>query len=167
MPTIEIVSVNATDIGLTQLDFQVAIIEEYKLEGHRSLFYDHLLQYQGTIVHIGNPDFRTDKDNGFFAGHLIDWEIDSKRTIIIPQGTETGKNQQYQFKFLDYFRADIEKILEVALDRSPDRRVLFLTDYQFGPETAEFEIIYTIMDFWSLHDKDGLRFNTLYEMYGL
>lgn len=39
-------------------------------------------------------------------------------------------------------------------------------DYQFGPENGKRKIIYTITDFWTLHDKEGLGLNTLYKMYG-
>ena len=38
MPTIEIASINSTGLGLNQADFDIAIIEENKLESHRGLF---------------------------------------------------------------------------------------------------------------------------------
>ena len=53
-----------------------------------------------------------------------------------------------------------------ALDHSPIKRVMFLTDYQFSPENARVEIIYTINDFWAIHDSNGLGLNTMYELYG-
>jgi hypothetical protein len=167
MPTIEIASINATNLGLTQCDFKVAIIEEDTLRSHRGLFYDDHLQYQGSIVHIGNPDFKTDKDGGFFAGMLINWDVDGTEDIIIPfDSDDTDTDQQYILKFLEDFKTDIDLLLRSALEKSPIKRVFFLTDYQFGPSKAQKEIIYTISDFWTLHDNDGLRFNTLYEMYG-
>jgi hypothetical protein len=67
MPTIEIASLNSTGLGLDQADFDVAIIEENKLESHRGLFYDLLRQQNGVIVHIGNPDFKDDKEGVFFC----------------------------------------------------------------------------------------------------
>ena len=171
MPTIEIASINSTGLGLNQADFEVAIIEENKLESHRGLFYDLLRQQSGVIIHIGNPDFKDDKEGGYFAGAIVDWDFEPG-DIIIPEYDEndptynSGANQQFRFKFLEQFKPDIDKLLKIALDNSPIKKVCFLTDYQFGPENGKTEIIYAITDFWSQHDNEGLGLNTLYEMYG-
>ena len=171
MPTIEIISINSEGLGLNQMDFDIAIIEENKLESHRGLFYDLLRQQNGVIVHIGNPDFKDDKDDGFFADVIIDWNFE-ETDIYIPKFDENdpignwGANQQFKFKLLDQYKADIDKLLKIALDKSPVKKVCFLTDYQFGPEKEKIEIIYTIKDFWVQHDNEGLNFNTMYEMYG-
>ncbi len=71
MPTIEIASFNSTGLGLNQADFDVAIIEEKKLESHRGLFYHFLRQQKGVIIHIGNLEFKDDKEGCFFAGLLL------------------------------------------------------------------------------------------------
>ena len=150
MPTIEIASINSTGLGLNQADFEVAIIEENKLESHRGLFYDLLRKQNGVIVHIGNPDLKGSGVSGFFAGKIIDWE--------------NGTNQQFTFKFLDCYKLDIDKILKTALDKSPIKKVYFLTDYQFGPSKENIQIDYSINDFWTRHDNEGLEFNTMYEL---
>ena len=171
MPTIEIASINSTGLGLNQSDFDVAIIEENKLESHRGLFYDLLRQQNGVIVHIGNPDFKNDKEGGFFAGDIVDWDFELG-DIIIPQYDENNPiynseaNQQFRFKFLEQYKPDIDKLLKIALDNSPIKKVCFLTDYQFGPENGRTEIIYTITDFWAQHNNEGLGLNILYEVYG-
>ena len=171
MPTIEIASINSTGLGLNQADFYVAIIEENKLESHRGLFYDLLKQQDGVIIHIGNPDFKNDKEGGFFAGAIVDWSFEPG-DIIIPEYDGNGQtynseaNQQFRFKFLEQFKSDIDKLLKIALDNSPIKKVCLLTDYQFGPENGKTEIIYTISDFWTQHDNEGLGLNTLYEIYG-
>ena len=172
MPTVEIASIDSTRLGLNQADFEVAIIEESKLESHRGLFYNLLKKQNGVIVHIGNPNFKEKKEGCFFAGAIIDWEVDPCEYIYIPENhsedlyLDTGANQQFIFKFLDQFKYDIDKLLKIALDKSPIKRICFLTDYQFGPEKAKIEIMYTIKDFWNRHDTEGLRLNTMYEMYG-
>lgn len=171
MPTIEIASINSTELGLDQAKFDVAIIEENKLESHRGLFYDLLRQQNGVIIHIGNPDIKDNKEGGFFAGQVIDWDFEPTE-IYLPEFDENdptdnrGANQQFKFKFLEQFKPDIDKLLKVALDKSPVKKVCFLTDYQFGPEKERIEIIYTINDFWARHDNEGLRLNTMYEIYG-
>ena len=171
MPTIEIASINSAGLGLNQSDFDIAIIEENKLESHRGLFYDLLRQQDGVIVHIGNPDFKDNKDGGFFAGAIVDWSFEPVE-IVWPEfdpddpTNNRGANQQFRFKFLDQYKPEIDKLLKIALDKSPIKKVYFLTDYQFGPENGKTEIIYTITDFWTQHDNEGLGLNTLYEMYG-
>lgn len=171
MPTIEIASINSNKLGIRQADFNVAIIEDANLISHRSLFYDILREQSGTIIHIGNPDLEDGSGNGFFAGQIIDWSFEPGDVIIQIADPEdlaatSGANQQFQFQFLDQFRSDIDCLLKLALDKSPIKRVCFLTDYQFGPEKSNIEIIYTISDFWTRHDNEGLTFNTLCEMYG-
>ncbi len=84
MPTIEIASINSTRLGLNQADFDVAIIEEDKLESHRGLFYDLLRQQNGVIVHIGNPNFKDDKESGYFAGAIVEWDFEPTE-IFLPE----------------------------------------------------------------------------------
>lgn len=171
MPTIEIASINSVGLSLNPADFDLAIIEELTLKSHRGLFNDHLRQNKGTIVHIGNPDLKNKKDNGFFGGQIIDWGLEPN-DLIIPTvhkdslAHDRGANQQFQFRFLSVYRYDINKILEIALDRSPIKKAFLLTDYQFGPENSSIQIINTLADLWALHDNSGLTFNTLYEIYG-
>ncbi len=169
MPTIEIVSIDSKGLYLNQSDFEVAIIEENKLISHRGLFYDFLKTQNGIIVHIGNPDLKYIKA-GFFAGLIIDWDFEPVE-ITIPKiededlSIDIGANQQFKFKFLSKYKSDIDNLLKRAIRGSPTHRVYFLTDYQFGPENANKEIIYTIEELWALHDNKGLVFNTLYELY--
>lgn len=170
MPTIEIASINSIELGLNQADFDVAIIEENKLESHRGLFYDLLREQNGVIIHIGNPDCKDNENAGYFVGAIVDWSFEPG-DIIIPEYDKNDPtfnsvaNQQFRFKFLEQFKSDIDKLLKIALDNSPIKKVYFLTDYQFGPENGKTEIIYTITDFWTQHDNDGLGLNILYEIY--
>lgn len=170
MPTIEIVSIESTGLNLRQTDFDIATIEENKVVSHRGLFYKFLKKQNGVIVHIGSPECK-DRNNGFYGGGIIDWDFEPGE-IFIPEFDPTdptdnrGAGQQFRFKFLGQYKTDIEKLLEIALDSSPIKKVYFLTDYQFGPEKGKIEIIYTIDDFWKRHDSEGLNFNTLYELYG-
>lgn len=73
MPTIEIVSLQTTRLEINQYDFNVAIIEENVLDSHRGLFFDFLSQQIGTIIHIGSPCLKNNKDGGYFAGDIINW----------------------------------------------------------------------------------------------
>jgi hypothetical protein len=169
MPTIEIASINSTGLGLNQADFDIAIIEETKLESHRGLFYHFLRKQNGVIIHIGNPDFKENKKGGFFAGQIVDWSFESDEEQLISSdiGTENQEEvPQQRFKFKDKHKSDIDRLLQASMKSSPNSKIYFLTDYQFGPEQGTFEITNTILDFWILHDKKGLKFNALYEIHG-
>ena len=98
MPTIEIASINST--GLDQADFNVAIIEENKLESHRGLFYDLLREQNGAIVHIGNPDFKADKESGFY-------KINAEKVIIA-----SCDNELVEWKFVTVDNPKMKVLLE-------------------------------------------------------
>jgi hypothetical protein len=171
MPTIEIVSINATELRLDQADFDIAIIEENKLISHRGLFYDFLQKMKGVIIHIGNPDFKDDKEGGFFAGAIVDWGFEPKEVFMPIYDKENpsdkpGANQVHRFKFETTYINDIDRLLKTALDHSPINKAYFLTDIQFGPEEGKTKIIFTVSKFWEQHDTEGLEFNTLYAFSG-
>lgn len=164
MPTIEIVSVEASELKLDQSNFEIALIEENKLKSHRGLFYDWLVEQEGVIVHLGNPEFKEDKLGGFFAGELIDWGFEPT-TIEIPNFDEgeTGANQISCFKFLTDYQIEVALILEKAISASPQHKAYFLTDIQFGADEGE-TVEKSLSDFWTLHNTVGLCWNTLYKL---
>ncbi len=131
MPTIEIASFNSTGLGLNQTDFEITIIEENKLESHRGLFYELLREQSGTIVHIGNTYFKARKYRGFYAGEIIDWSVDPNEGITIPLDNldcpiyDCEANQQFRFKFLDQYQADIDRLLKIVLDNHQLRKSAF------------------------------------------
>lgn len=161
MPTIEIISINSVRLNLNQADFDIAIIEENILESHRGLFYDYLRMQNGVIVHLGNPYFKEYPDSGFFAGQLIDWSFDPDYNL---NKNDDVVNEQEKFRFLDEYKLEIQKLLEAAIDNSPINKAYFLTDYQFGQKSESILKISTSMEFWSLHDNQGLTFNKLYKI---
>jgi hypothetical protein len=164
MPTIEIVSIGADTLGLNQANFDIAIIEENKLISHRALFYDFLKKQNGVIVHLGNPDLKNDKNGGFWAGLIIDWNFDP-RYIDIPDldKGEEGANQNFRFKFLLGFQIEIAKIINIGFLKSPTKELLFLTDYQFGPGNSSIKEM-KLNYFWIQHDNEGLEWNVLYKL---
>lgn len=164
MPSIEIVSLFADKLDLKQSDFEIAFIQDEKLIGHRGLFNEFLKNQEGVMIHIGNPDLKNDKNGGFFAGNIINWDFEPSE-IMIPnyENGETGSNQQFCFKFLHDYKIDIGLILEVSIEKSAINEAYFMTDYQFGPENIQF-ITMSLKDFWNLHDESGLNWNTLYKL---
>jgi len=169
MPTIEIISLNCSELSLNPDNFRVAIRQESELISHRGLFYNFLISQQGAMIHVGNPDLKFDKNGGFFAGQIIDWNFE-EGDIELPASdfiAEEGVELDYQsrFQFLGEYKADVDAILKLALRKSQVKKLFFLTDYQFGPEQGTHELISTIAKFWHTHDNYGLAFNTLYEMH--
>lgn len=165
MPTIEIALVGATKFKINPDEFAIALEIDRQLTSHRSLFYDFLLPQKGVIIHLGNPYFKDNKEGGFFADALIDWSY-SPEYLYIPVGGERGAGQEEKFKFQDKYRVELNILLELALQQSPNRLVYFLTDYQFGPKEATYKKFNSIEEFWKKHDAEALRLNTLFEIYG-
>lgn len=169
MPTIEIASINSTGLNLNQHDFAVAIIEQNKLHSHRGMFSDLLKKEEGVLVHIGNPEFKEDKDGAFFAGQIINWDFKPTNKIVAVVNSTDAEydlliSQQFQFQFDEEYKKDISKLMELALSSSSLNKIYFLTDYQFGPVGATKESGNNIADFWDKHDNNGLIFNRLYEI---
>jgi hypothetical protein len=170
MPTIEIISVNATELEVNQDEYEVAIILENKLISHRNLFYDFLLTQNGIIIHIGNPDLKKDKDNFYFAGEIINWnfeqpDLDKKRKGLKSNNKNSWANQEFFFQFEYKYKDEIRRIMQSSIKSSPENKIYFLTDNQFGPEKASFKKVDELFLFWQDHDNNGLAWNTLYEIY--
>ena len=56
----------------------------------------------------------------------------------------------------------IQQILSELLASSPDGKVLFTTDYQFGPRKRRYKRPVTLDKFWALHTEGKLWANALY-----
>ena len=149
MPSIEIISVNSTGFGLDQKEFEFAIIEESeKIESHRNLYFDFLKTLSGTIIHIGNPEMIENVENGFFGGKLVEWNF----------------GEENKFQFLKTYENDFLKLLKIAHEKSPQKLIYFLTDYQFtGNDAKEIKYL-TLEKFIEEYHKNGIEFNKLYEI---
>ncbi len=167
MPTIEIAIFEADVFEINQDDFEMAIIMDPILESHRALFIDEIEHHVGTILHLGNPEFKGD-DGWIWGNKLISTE---EKEVVIPvvdpnDPTDNwGANQQYGFQWENAFRQEIDRLLRMGIQHSRINKIGFLTDYQFGPEKGSKRIVYTIEEFWEIHDQEKLVLNTFYEMY--
>jgi hypothetical protein len=166
MPTLEIVSFDAIGLNIEKNNFEFYIVEENELKSHRGLFYDYLMEQKGVILHLGNPDQKSD-DYFCWADELIDWKF-SCDEIQIPNINDSkhGSNQEKLFQFNERYKNDIIFLLNTAIGNSQTGRAGILTDYQFGPENGQIINIKSVNDFWNEHNKNGLILNTLYEFYG-
>jgi hypothetical protein len=67
-------------------------------------------------------------------------------------------------EFAPAHRAAVERLLEEIQGASPEGRVLFTSDWQYGPEWAHRFGPLTLPEFWSLHATRHLYLNTAYEI---
>jgi hypothetical protein len=162
MPTIEIISIgNFQGFQVKQENFGLAIREEIgeKLISHRFLFQKKIRKLKGTIMHLGNPDMRTwEKDSCFFAGLTIDWE-----TPFAEEAFSKKKNPSH-FRFLKHLEGDVIQLLDIAMEKSPQNYVIFLSDYQFGPKKKKRVKNISMSQFKSIYEENGWRFNTYYQI---
>ena len=149
MPSIEIISINSTGLNLNQKEFKFAIIEESEeIESHRGLYFDLLKTLSGTIIHIGNPEMIENIEDAFFGGKLVDWNF----------------GDENKFQFLKTYENDFLKMLKIAHEKSPNKLIFFLTDYQFAGNDAK-EIKYlTLEKFIEEYHLNGVEFNKLYKI---
>lgn len=170
MPTIEIAIFEGENLRIDRDKFQMAIMIDNKLVSHRGLFIQEFENQNGIMLHLGNSEFK-ESDEVFFGGDLIDWSSTDNNEIQVPkvaienQCDNWGANQQNEFQFNPEYRTEIEELLKIGINKSKVKRIGFLTDYQFGPEEGRKEIVYSIKEFWKIHDTENLVFNTIYEMY--
>ena len=124
MPSIEIISIDSDNSIYQEENYKFAIqVQNDKIESHRGLFYDFLKNLKGTIIHLGNSEFKKSQNEGFFAGNLINWENEVKN----------------DFKFLQEFEVDLKNLIKLAQKNSTKKTIYFLSDYQFSklaPRTA-------------------------------
>lgn len=147
MPTIEIISINSPKININQQEFEIAIIEEQKIESHRGLFNDFIKQFHGTIFHLGSPDLINDKEGMFFSGQIIDWDFEYKDN----------------FKFEKKYLSEVKKLIDLAIKSSPTNELIFLTDIQAKEGTkCKYRRFLTLNEYWENYETTGLKWNTAY-----
>ncbi len=145
MPTIEIVCLGQQEpFELPELPF--ALRSEREVISHRGLFYEEFKQVSGCIYHLGNPD-RRDKDDWFFASQLVNWQTE-----------EDGR-----LEFLSKFAVEVRQLTTNLLKASPVQKIIFSSDYQFGPEkTRKYERPLRLETFWRKHDAEKIWLNARY-----
>lgn len=149
MPSIEIISIDPDNSIYQEENYKFAIqVENDKIESHRGLFYDFLKNLKGTIIHLGNSEFKKSQNEGFFAGNLINWENEVKN----------------DFKFLQEFEVDLKNLIKLAQKNSTKKTIYFLSDYQFSKRKPKLIENLTLKDFFKLYDKKGLEFNRIYQI---
>jgi hypothetical protein len=164
LPTIELVSLGNTEVvKFEEGRYPFQVIQETKLESHRGLFNDYLLNQKGVILHLGNIDSK--EDGFYFASDLIDWDFEPG-LLNLPnfEKGEDGSGQSERFKFQPEYLGGLKELLFLTYSLSPEKTAYFLTDYQFGPSEGKYKKLKSLDEFWSIHDLQGLDWNVLYKI---
>jgi hypothetical protein len=146
MPSIEIICIGQSQpTDFSKLPF--AVVVETQLISHRgssSLFQKDFDRVKGCIYHVGNPYLKTpDAPGPYFAGQLLErwWErVEFKRQYVPP----------------------MNRFMKALLAASPEGRLLFTSDYQFGGRPRRFTKERSLDQFWDLHSAKKLHINALY-----
>jgi len=155
MPSIELVSIGCDSAP----DFSgygtfKAMAEVGRLKSHRGIFQETFDKERGTIVHLGNNSL-PDEPGPWFADELIDWK---RVDAIAPVGSEGTK----PCVFKKSVKPELKNLLSDLLNRSPVRKVIFSTDYQFADNPAQAKGPITLTEFTDLLERDAIPFNTLF-----
>jgi hypothetical protein len=152
MPSIEIACVGLRQGRMPpRTTFDIAY--EVGLASHRvpSRFQRDFDATASSMYHLGNPGQNTAPSGAFTAYELLSSECHAQDPLVF---LEFGQSHVQSFK----------ELLLWLLDASPTGRLLFTSDYQFGPDGATRFGPVTPAEFWSLHDSRQLRMNALYSM---
>ncbi len=140
MPTIELISIGCLKVPELPKYPSFAYIADTELITHRSLFQNVFDSLTGVIVHLANKSFEGAEDGAWFAGMIMDWD-DDEALVFLPET-----------------RQDVADLMQRLIAASPQRRITFSTDYQFGGDRKECNEV-TFSDFFRLHDERALRYN--------
>ena len=142
MPSLEIVCIGQTEPIVFQ-DMPFRIDAENELKSQRTplpLFQSDFDALRGCIYHLIKQS-----KGACTAVELLDawWEELRFKPEYIPQ---------------------VHHILRELLAASPEGKVLFTTDYQFGPKRRRYKRPLSLGKFWALHTEGKLWANALYPL---
>jgi hypothetical protein len=127
----------------------MAVEAETRLASHRSptpLFQPDFDALQRCIYHLGSPYLKDPLAAGAYtAGDLL---------------TEWADVIHFKPEFVPHVR----RLLEELLAASPVGRLVFTSDYQFGPVVRRYRRPLSLTTFWKRHDARRLHTNALYSI---
>ena len=150
MPSIEIAAIGlVAPVAPPATSFSIAF--EPGLRSHRvpSRFQPAFNRTSGSLYHLGNPGLSGRGGGAFFATGLLSRK---SREADPPSFLEFSSDHI----------VSVRALLQWLLDISPARRLLFTSDWQFGPQTTSHFDPTTLDELWALHDSRRLLLNAAY-----
>ena len=153
MPSIEILAVGHSRlVAFDKLPFAVEPDQTRRSHRSPSRFQRDFDQLTGVLYHLGNPSLKADRHGRcFFAYQLLSRESQQEATFL-----------EFRPEYLPHLRSLLAELLE----ESPAHRLVFTSDWQFGPEWTKYESEQSLDQFWNLHDSRRLLLNALYPACG-
>jgi hypothetical protein len=149
MPSIEIACQDLLE-PLSPPETSFFVMREPGLKSHRS----------------PRPRFQTDFDE--LRGslyHIVDTQDSFNAYQTLSEGSRHGEPST----FLEFDREHLKSVHDLIhwlLGVSPCKRLLFTSDWQFGPEWTKRYDPMTVDEFWRLHDSKELLLNAAYPIHG-
>ena len=151
MPSIEIACVGLRE-PLSPPPVSFAVVFERGLTSHRSpspRFQADFDLISGSLYHLGDPAFSV-ASGGFFNGYEL-----------LSEACRAAEPSSF-LEFDAGHLASVRGLLDWLLEQSPPGRLLFTTDWQFGPTDTVRASVMTLAEFWKLHESRDLRLNAAY-----
>ena len=151
MPSIEIACVGL-ESPLEPPATTFAVVYEAGLKSHRyphprfQLDFDRMT---GSLYHLGSPQFTGSTTGSFLAYDVLS---EASRHAEPPSFLEFAPDHLQSARDL----------LAWLLEASPEGRLVFTSDWQFGPEGSRRCDAVALAQFWQLHDSRNLLLNAAY-----
>jgi hypothetical protein len=153
MPSIEIAAIGLlTPLAPPLTSFSVTYEAGLKSHRYPSRFQSDFDRASGSLYHLGNPALSSG-GGAFFASELLS-----------PATREADPRSFLEFSQTHI--ASVQSLLEWLLRISPSGRLLFTSDWQFGPEETKRFSPVSLAEFWKLHDSRRLMLNSAYPVGG-
>ena len=153
MPSIEIACIGL-ESPLVPPATSFALVYEAGLKSHRSpkpRFQREFDRLSGSLYHLGSPQFAGTTEGAFLA-----WDVLS----VASRHANPPSFLEFAAEHLESARELLSWLLRV----SPVGRLLFTSDWQFGPPGARRFSLTGPTEFWRLHDERALRLNAAYSV---
>ena len=141
MPTTEIISVGSMEGPYTKPYTKIRHSCDSELNSHRDLFQDVLDRLVGTMVHIDSRDDTLEDSSLYFLGgdHYID-NLDNDE-------------ENYRFGYNPDTFSEIYSLASDLTKQSPTNHIIFLTDFQGGPEERNIITVKDLEEFKELNQR--------------
>ncbi|WP_049722834.1 hypothetical protein [Gilvimarinus polysaccharolyticus] len=151
MPSIELVCINQNDpIDCSSYSFLV--------ESGRELISDraHSSTFQSDFDQLSGCIYRVHEKRGRTAYELL------KKDWYDENGEDNGIDDNIEF--IEEHDSSFVELIKDLLQASPAGKIVFTSDYQFGPDEFRCYGETTILEFIELYKEGELRMNSLYRV---
>lgn len=152
MPTLEIISIGAPYSNAWGDYKHLKYVAFPRLISERGIFQDELDRLQGVLVRLG----KAISDNGCNIDESYEL-VDTKQVDL----DIAELKHAHTLRFFPEVAADVKRLIDVALRRSPIGQAIFLSDYQLAGD-RKFSVNLTRIAFDDLLQRGQLAFNTKY-----